>query len=151
MTQTNPSLHQNPVNKVAEWSVNNALEINTKKTQKTVFGSPSDSHKVSIVSRNEKLSRYLNTWLSCLTISYHGNITLNLSAKRQIIDFIFSIALGLLDRVDKLLFCFLLVIISILEYYITTWYNHSTKCKSAQRLQANLWRNSMNQPTIITY
>ncbi len=39
----NPGLRQHGVNKVAEWSDNNALEINTKKMEGIVSGSPSDS------------------------------------------------------------------------------------------------------------
>lgn len=41
-----PGLHQSGVNKMVEWGDNDALEINTKKTEAIVFGSPSDSHKV---------------------------------------------------------------------------------------------------------
>ena len=44
-----PELHQQAVNQVVEWTDSNALEINTKKTEEIVFGSPSDSHKVPIV------------------------------------------------------------------------------------------------------
>lgn len=39
-----PGLHQSGVNKVAEWSDNKALEINTTTTRERVFGPPPDSH-----------------------------------------------------------------------------------------------------------
>lgn len=53
----NPGLHQLDINKVVEWSDNNALEINTKKIEEIVLGSQSDSHRNSVVIHNDEIKQ----------------------------------------------------------------------------------------------
>ena len=51
-------------------SDNNALEINTKKREEIVFGSPSDSHKVPILIHNEKMKQVFSYKHLAVTIDH---------------------------------------------------------------------------------
>lgn len=53
-----PELHQHGVNKVVKGSGNNTLEMNAKKTEEIISGSPSDSHRVPTVIYTGKSRRY---------------------------------------------------------------------------------------------
>ena len=54
---SDPGLHQQRVNKVVEWSDNNALIINTKKTEEIVFGAPLEICKSPITIHSEQIDQ----------------------------------------------------------------------------------------------
>ena len=52
-----PEFHQLGMKKLVEWTNNNALLINTNKTEEVVFGSPPDCYSISLVIQQEKIKQ----------------------------------------------------------------------------------------------
>lgn len=83
-----------------EWSDNNVLEMNTKKTEKFVYGKPSDSHK-------KKLSRYFHTNTAVMIdhlLSWKGHIEFVCKKTKQRIYFLRSLRTFGMSRQILLLF-----------------------------------------------
>ena len=56
-SSSDPGLHQHRVNKVVEWTDNNALIINTKKDRGVVFGAPLEIHRSPIAVHSEQINQ----------------------------------------------------------------------------------------------
>lgn len=145
-----PGLHQHGVNKVIEWSDNNALVINTKKTEEIVFGSPSDSYKSPIVIQNEKIKqvssyKYLGVMIDHL-LSWKDHIESVCKKTKQRIYFLRRLrSFGASGQI--LLLFFTSVIMSVLQYCNTTWYKClSTALKSKLLHQMKICSKIVGQP-----
>ena len=105
---SDPGLHQQRVNKVVEWSDNNALIINTKKTEEIVFGAPLEICKSPITIHSEQIDQvcsytYLGVVIDHL-LSWKDQIESVCKKTKQRIYF-----LRLLVPVEGFFFCFSLL------------------------------------------
>ena len=135
---------------MVECSDSNALQINTKKTEEIVFGSPSDSHKVPIVIHNEKIQqvfsyKYLGVMIDHL-LSWKDHIEFVCKKTKQRIYFLRRLRSFGASKQILLLF-FTSVIMSVLQYCYTTWYKSlSTTLKSKLLHQMKICSKIVGQP-----
>lgn len=80
LDNSDPRLHQHMVDKVVEWSNNNAVLINTTKTEEVVFGVPSKSHHSPV--HGEHINQVCSYKYVGVVID-HGKITFDLCVRRQ--------------------------------------------------------------------
>ena len=147
---SDPGLHQQRVNKVVEWSDNNALIINTKKTEEIVFGAPLEICKSPITIHSEQIDQvcsytYLGVVIDHL-LSWKDQIESVCKKTKQRIYFLRRLrSFGASRRI--LLLFFTSVIMSVLQYCSTTWYGClSVALKSQMLQQLNICSKIVGQP-----
>lgn len=118
-------LHQQGVNKIAIWSKNNALEINTKKTEEIVFSSKSIIINPIIIN-NELIKqvqsyKYLGVMIDA-TLSWKHHIDYICKKTKQRIYFLRRLRSFGATRQILLLF-YNAVILSVLQYCNAVWYS----------------------------
>ncbi len=143
--------NQHGVNKVFEWSDNNAFEINTK------FRSPSDSHKVPIVIHNER--NQTGIFIQILGCNDRPTAILErphwICLQKDKTKNLFSFCL--LGRMHKFFFCFLLLWLWVLysivgqpleKLYESAYHNNILRLannvfNSEYKLLLSKWRSTL--------
>ena len=137
-SSSDSGLHQHRVNKVVEWSDNNALIINTKKTEEIIFGAPPETHRSPITIHGESINqvcsyKYLGVVIDHL-LSWKDHIESLCMKTKQRIYFLRRLrSFGASRRI--LLLFFTSVIMSVLQYCSTTWYGCLSVALKSQLLQ----------------
>ena len=154
-SSSDPGLHQHRVNKVVEWSDNNALIINTKKTEEIIFGAPSETHRSPITIHGESINqvcsyKYLGVVIDHL-LSWKDHIESLCMKTKQRIYFLRRLrSFGASRRI--LLLFFTSVIMSVLQYCSTTWYGClSVALKSQLLQQLSICSKIVGQPLLKLY
>ena len=149
-SSSDPGLHQHRVNKVVEWSDNNALIINTKKTEEIIFGAPLETHRSPISIHGEVINqvcsyKYLGVVVDHL-LSWKDQTESLCKKTKQIIYFLRRLrSFGASRRI--LLLFFTSVIMSVLQYCSTTWYGClSVALKSQLMQQLSICSKIVGQP-----
>ena len=149
-SSSDPGLHQQRANKVVEWSDNNALIINTKKTEEIVFGTPPEICSSPITIHSEQINQvcsytYLGVVIDNL-LSWKEQIETVCKKTKQRIYFLRRLrSFGASRRI--LLLFFTSVIMSVLQYCSTTWYGClSVALKSQMLQQLNICSKIVGQP-----
>ena len=135
---------------MVEWSDNNALIINTKKTEEIVFGAPLEICKSPITIHSEQIDQvcsytYLGVAIDHL-LSWKDQIESVCKKTKQRIYFLRRLrSFGASRRI--LLLFFTSVIMSVLQYCSTTWYGClSVALKSQMLQQLNICSKIVGQP-----
>lgn len=143
-------IHQQGVNKVLEWSDLNTLEINTQKTEETVFGSPPDSHRTPCLVHTAEIRQvssyeYLGVWIDNL-IDWKDHIDSVCNKTKQRIYFLHRLRSFGASRPILPLF-FTSVIMSILQYCdIVRYKGVSATLRAKLSQQFNICSQIVGQP-----
>ena len=135
---------------MVEWSDNNALIINTKKTEEIVFGAPPDTHRSLITIHGEQINQvcsytYLRVVIDHL-LSWKDQIESVCKKTKQRIYFLRRLRSFGASRQILLMF-FTSVIMSVLQYCSTTWYGCLSAALKSQLLQQlNICSKIVGQP-----
>ena len=140
---------------MVEWSDDNALLINAKKTAEIVFGSPPDTHSSPVIIHDEQIKQvcsftYLGVTIDHL-LSWKDHVVSLCKKTKQRLYFLRRLRSFGASKQILLLF-FSSVIMSVLQYCSTTWYGCLSVTSKSQLLrQMNICSKIVGKPLYSLY